>query len=212
MELNENLERYILEHSKEEDELLSELNRKTHLDVLQPRMLSGHLQGLLLEFISKMIAPEKILEIGTFTGYSAMCLAKGLKPGGELITIEKNDELQSIIESYINKSEYKNCIKLRIGKALPIIESINETFDLVFIDADKEEYSAYFDAVIDKLRSGGYILADNVLWSGKVIDITQINDPSTKAILEFNKKIKDDPRVENIILPIRDGISLIRKL
>ena len=212
MDLDYRLEKYILDNSSDEDKLLGELNRKTHLDVLQPRMLSGHLQGLLLEFISKMISPKNILEIGTFTGYSAICLAKGMQKGGRLITIEKNDELQQIIEEYIGRSEYKENIELLVGDALSFIENINIEFDLVFIDADKEEYSAYFDAIINKVKSGGIILADNVLWSGKVIEKDSQNDPSTASIIDFNKKIKNDSRIENVILPIRDGISIIRKL
>ncbi len=209
--IDQELEQYIKNNSTPEDEVLFELNRKTHLEVLQPRMLSGHLQGKLLEMISYMINPESILEIGTYTGYSAICLSKGLKQGGKLITIEKNDELEEFILTYFEKAGVKEKIKLYIGNALEIIHSQKSYFDLIFIDADKQEYIDYYEAVLPKLKKGGFILADNVLWDGKVIDKNEKDDPDTKAIVSFNKHVVNDPRVENIVLPIRDGISLIRK-
>ncbi len=202
---------YIINHTDREDDVLAKLSRETHLKTVQPRMLSGHYQGKLLEFISKMIHPEKILEIGTFTGYSAICLAKGLKDGGLLYTIEVNDERENIIKKYIEKSGMESKIKLLIGDAKDIIPKFEETFDLVFIDADKSEYLGYYKAVTDKVRKGGFIIADNVLWDGKVIENIQEDDESTKGIVSFNDFVRNDKRVEKIILPIRDGLMLIRK-
>ena len=202
---------YINQNSTPEDDVLKELNRETHLKVLAPRMLSGNIQGKLLESISKMIQPKTILELGTYTGYSAICMAKGLSPNGVLHTIEINDELESIIRKYIKKVDFESKIKLHIGDALTIIPSMEMEFDLVFIDADKRLYSQYYDLVIEKLKPGGFIIADNVLWGEKVIEAIQQNDLYTKGIVDFNNKIIKDNRVENFILPLRDGISIIRK-
>jgi len=202
---------YIINHTEKEDSVLDELERETNLKVLRPRMLSGHYQGKLIEFLSKMIQAQKILEIGTYTGYSAICWAKGLKEGGILHTIDINDELEGIITKYINKSGLKEKIKLHFGDAMNIIQTINETFDIVFIDADKPNYLNYYNLVFDKVKRGGYIIADNVLWDGKVIKEMKKEDESTKAIKEFNNFIQNDDRVENIILNIRDGLMIARK-
>lgn len=206
-----NIEEYILNHSDSEDPVLAELNRETNLKILRPRMLSGHLQGKILEMLSKMIRPEKILELGTYTGYSAICLAKGLQENGKLYTIEINDELEDIITKYIDKANLTEKIKLHFGDARTIIPEINEQFDLVFIDADKREYLEYYNLVFDFVRPGGFILADNVLWSGKVIELEEPDDEYTKGIFDFNKFLKSDDRVEKVILPLRDGLTLIRK-
>lgn len=206
-----NIEEYILNHSDDEDPVLAELNRETNLKILRPRMLSGHLQGKILEMLSKMIRPDKILEIGTYTGYSAICLAKGLTEKGVLHTIEINDELEEIITKYIQKSGLQNQIHVHFGNALEIIPTLNETFDLVFIDGDKREYFAYYKLILNYVKPGGFILADNVLWSGKVIELETPDDEYTKGIFEFNDFLKKDTRVEKVILPLRDGLTLIRK-
>ncbi|HAF28501.1 MAG TPA: methyltransferase [Bacteroidales bacterium] len=206
-----NIEEYILNHSDGEDPVLAELNRETNLKVLRPRMLSGHLQGKVLEMISKMIHPERILELGTYTGYSAICLAKGLKEKGILHTIEMNDELEEIIRKYFLKAGIENKVDLHFGDARKIIPQLNEQFDLVFIDADKREYLEYYHLVFDFVKPGGFILADNVLWSGKVIELESPDDEYTKGIFDFNRFIKDDDRIEKVILPLRDGLTLIRK-
>jgi caffeoyl-CoA O-methyltransferase len=210
--LNKALQNYIENHSSPEDKILAELNRETHLKVLNPRMLSGNFQGKLLEFVSHMIKPESILEIGTYTGYSAICLAKGLSERGKLITIERNDEIISYALHYIEKAGLMNKIEIISGDALTLLPGIKSTFDLVFIDADKKDYINYYNLIFDKVRTGGYIIADNVLWSGKVVEETLPNDNDTASIKAFNQKIINDPRVEVLILPIRDGLSLIRKL
>ena len=207
--LPENLQRYVETHTSAESDLLKKINRETHAHVLKSRMLSGHVQGRFLSLISKMLKPKVILEIGTYTGYSAICLAEGLQPGGKLITIDNNEELEDRVRNYFKESEYNSQIDFRVGDARKIIPTLTEVFDLVFIDADKENYSLYYDVVIDKLPSGGLILADNVLWSGKVVQPS--TDKDTKAILEFNNKVKDDPRVENLLMPLRDGVMMIRK-
>jgi len=206
-----NIEEYILNHSDKEDPILAELNRETNLKILRPRMLSGHLQGKILEMISKMIQPEKILELGTYTGYSAICLAKGLKESGVLHSIEINDELEDFISKYIKKAGLGNKIKLHFGDARKIVPEINDQFDLVFIDADKREYLEYYNIVFEFVKQGGFILADNVLWSGKVIELDSPDDEYTKGIFEFNEFIKNDNRIEKVILPLRDGLTLIRK-
>ncbi|MGE0089529.1 MAG: O-methyltransferase [Bacteroidales bacterium] len=206
-----NIEEYILNHSDDEDPVLAELNRETNLKILRPRMLSGHLQGKILEMLSKMIRPDKILEIGTYTGYSAICLAKGLTEKGVLHTIEINDELEEIITKYIQKSGLQNQIHVHFGNALEIIPTLNETFDLVFIDGDKREYFAYYKLILNYVKPGGFILADNVLWSGKVIELETPDDEYTKGIFDFNDFLKNDKRVEKVILPLRDGLTLIRK-
>jgi len=205
------IDRYILDHIDEEDPVLMELDRETHLKVLGARMLSGHLQGQILTMISKMVQPKNILELGTFTGYSAICLAKGLKEGGKLVTIEVDDELEVIAQKYFKKSGLENRIEQHIGSALEIIPTLNEKFDLVFLDADKREYVQYYELLIDRMDSGSYILADNTLWSGKVLDEPKEDDLQTKGIIEFNELLKNDNRVEKVILPLRDGMTLIRK-
>lgn len=207
--IDQRLSDYSSEHSSPENSILRKINRDTHANVLKPRMLSGHLQGRVLSMISHMINPARILEIGTYTGYSAICLCEGLKPGGKLITIDKNEELETKLRKFFEEAGLSGTIELRIGNALKIIPTLEDQFDLVFIDADKENNANYFDLVIDKVRPGGFILADNVLWSGKVIDPKP--DKDTRAILAFNDKVHNDPRVENVLLPIRDGIMMMRK-
>jgi caffeoyl-CoA O-methyltransferase len=208
--LPEELNEYVESHTREESEILKALNRETNQKVLMPRMLSGHLQGQVLRMLSLMIKPETILEIGTFTGYSAICLAEGLGDKGVLYTIDINEELKPMVISYLDKAGVSNKVKYHIGNALDIIPKMDTAFDLVFIDADKENYSNYFDLVIDKVRQGGYIIADNVLWSGKVIEKNP--DKETKAIMAFNDKVHTDHRIENVLLPIRDGLMVMRKL
>jgi len=203
---------YIESHTTPEDQLLARLYRETHLKAINPRMLSGAVQGKLLEFISRMIEPACILEIGTFTGYSAICLARGLAPGGRLITIEKNDELNHFPLKYFREAGFTDRIELINGDALKIIPSLPYTFDLVYIDGEKTEYVQYFQLLIERINRGGFILADNVLWSGKVVEKPDKSDMETRSIIEFNNLIKKDRRVENCILPLRDGISIIRKL
>ncbi len=202
---------YIETLSSAEDPVLRQLNRDTHANVIYPRMLSGHIQGKFLEFISYLLNPLRILEIGTYTGYSAICLARGLRNGGKLITIEKNDELADFPGKYFKKAGVADRIDHRIGDAAEIIPALNELFDLVFIDAEKKDYLLYYELVIDKVRPGGFILADNVLWDGKVLDPKKYTDKETEGIIRFNAFIKEDSRVENVIVPLRDGISLIRK-
>lgn len=204
------IEQYAQEHTSPEMEILSELSRETYAKVLRPRMLSGHLQGTFLQMISKIIQPKRILEIGTYTGYSAICLAQGLQKDGLLHTIEINDELESMIRHYIQKAQLTNKIVLHIGNAFNIIPTINETWDLVFIDADKENYLNYYNLVFEKVKPGGIIIADNVLWSGKVLDKNE-NDSETTAIRHFNQYIHEDARVEHLLLPVRDGLMIIRK-
>ena len=204
------LTEYSEAHTSSESEVLKKISRDTHAKVLMPRMLSGHLQGRFLSMISKMIKPKTILEIGTYTGYSAICLAEGLALGGKLITLDINEELESKVRGYFLEAGLEKVIDYRIGNALKIIPDLQMKIDLAFIDADKENYSTYFDLIIDSVVSGGFLLADNVLWSGKVLDTKP--DKDTRAILEFNKKIQSDKRVENVLIPIRDGIVLMRKL
>jgi predicted O-methyltransferase YrrM len=208
--MNRKLEQYLHEHSTPEDPVLEDLFRQTHLRFVNPNMATGHLQGKFLEFIALMINPGNILEIGTFTGYSAICLAKGLKPGGKLITIEMNDELSAFSHSYFCRAGVESKINQITGNALEIIPRLDLMFDLIFIDGDKREYTQYFRLVIDKVRPGGFILADNVLWGGNIIDI-QTSDAQTKGIIEFNNMIKNEKNIENVILQIRDGLMLIRK-
>jgi caffeoyl-CoA O-methyltransferase len=201
---------YSEDHTSPESDLLKEISRSTHASVLMSRMLCGHLQGRFLAMISKMVKPKRILEIGTYTGYSAICLAEGLPKDGQLITIDINEELESRVRSYFLKAGLERVIDYRIGNALRILPDLHLNFDLVFIDADKQNYSNYFDIVIDKVPIGGYVIADNVLWSGKVLDVKQ--DKDTRAMVNFNRKIQADPRVENVLMPIRDGILIMRKL
>lgn len=204
------LQQYAERHTSPETELLATINRDTHANVMMPRMLSGHLQGRVLAMISKMLRPKAVLEVGTFTGYSTICFAEGLAPGGKLITIDKNGELEERVRQNFQAAGLTDTIDYRIGDASDIIPSLDMSFDLVFIDADKENYSNYYDMLIDKLNLNGFILADNVLWSGKVLE--ENGDKDTEAIKAFNRKVTDDPRVENVLLPIRDGIMMIRKL
>jgi predicted O-methyltransferase YrrM len=206
------LETYIANHSEDEPELLQELTRETHLKVIQPRMITGHFQGRVLSMLSKIINPKYILEIGTYTGYSALCLAEGLQKDGELHTIEVNEELQHMQRRFFDKSGFGSQIKQHIGDALDIVPNLHQTFDLVFIDAQKVNYDAYFEAVIQKTRPGSIILSDNVLWSGKVVEPLQKSDKATEALLAYNQKLKEDTRVETVLLPIRDGLTLSRVL
>ena len=207
--INPEINRYAEGHSSPESGLLKKINRDTHAEVLMPRMLSGQLQGRFLAMISSMIQPKSILEIGTYTGYSAVCLAEGLREGGTLITLDINEELEGRVRKYFEESGEK-AIDYRIGDAVEIIPSLPGPFDLVWIDADKKNYSLYYDLVIDKVRSGGFILVDNVLWSGKVL--SDKPDKDTRAIMSFNDKIQADERVKNVLLPVRDGILIIQKL
>lgn len=210
--LPSDLTAYAEAHTSPESSLLQQLSRNTRAHIMAPRMLSGHLQGRLLSMISWMIRPRRVLEIGTYTGYSALCLAEGLTQDGRLITLEQNEELEDFARSYWRQSPLNNRIDLLIGQAADIIPTLEETFDLVFIDADKRNLSLYFELVLDKLRPGGFVLADNVLWSGKVIEPLKPSDEDTRAVLAFNQLVHNDPRVENVLLPVRDGIMLIRKL
>ena len=211
MSKQKEIDKYILNHIEPEDEILKELDRETHLNVAGARMISGHLQGQVLTIFSKIIKPKNILEIGTFTGYSAICLAKGLQENGKLITIEIDDELENMARNYIVKAGVEHKIVQLIGAALEIIPTLNETFDLVFIDAQKSEYSAYYNAVFEKVKNGGFIIADNTLWSGKVLETPAEDDYQTRGIIEFNTMIKNDDRIEKVILPLRDGMTIIRK-
>ena len=209
--INKDILEYSEKYSQQEPEILQELNRETHLKILNPRMLSGFFQGRLLSIISKLIKPKKVLEIGTYTGYSAICIAEGMNNNGIIHTIDKNEELNTIQKKYFKKSGLENNIIQYNGCALDIIPKIEEKFDLIFIDADKENYINYFNLVINKLNNNGVILADNVLWSGKVIN-SEDHDLTTNVLREFNKSVNNDNRVETILLPIRDGISIIRKI
>jgi len=206
----EALDRYLVEHSHEEDQVLKDLARHTYLKEVHPRMLSGHILGSFLTLFSRMLAPHRILEIGTYTGYSAICLARGLKPGGMLTTIEINDELRNTALKYFRRAGLEEQIQLINGDALELLPDMAESFDLVFLDANKEDYAAYYRLVFDKIRPGGYLLADNVLWGGKVLEET-LGDPTTASIDRFNKMVREDVRVENILLPVRDGLMIIKK-
>jgi len=211
--LQKELQAYIENHTEKEPEILKMLNRETYAKILMPRMLSGHLQGRVLSMLSKMIKPKRILEIGTFTGYSAICLAEGFEKEGAIITIDVNEELEDMARSYFKRAGLEKIIDYRIGNAMEIIPDLKGDFDLIFIDADKENYCNYFDLVIGMMKPGAFLIADNVLWSGKVLDEEEINkNKDTKGIITFNKKIQDDERVENVLFPIRDGLMIIRKL
>jgi predicted O-methyltransferase YrrM len=207
--IDDKLLNYCETYTDPESEVLAKLNRETHLKVSSPRMLSGHLQGRLLSMLSKLVQPRYILEIGTYTGYSALCLAEGLREDGKLFTIDPNEETNHFARSFIQASEQKGKIELLTGQAQDLIPSISESLDLVFIDADKKNYTLYFDLVIEKVNSGGLIIADNVLWSGKVLD--EDKDRETQAIHDFNVYVNKDPRVESLLLPVRDGLMLLRK-
>jgi predicted O-methyltransferase YrrM len=204
------LERYLTEHSEEEDQVLKELARHTYLKEVHPRMLSGHILGNFLSLFSRLISPLRILEIGTYTGYSAICLARGLKPGGMLTTIEINDELRNTALKYFRKAKLEDRIRLINGDALKLLPNIKDSFDLIFLDANKDDYPAYYKLVFDKIRPGGYLLADNALWGGKVLDKNHA-DQTTRNIDYFNKLIQADRRVFNTLLPIRDGLMLVQK-
>lgn len=208
--INPDLLAYSEKHTTPESDLLKQINRHTHANVMMPRMLSGHMQGRILAMFSKMLKPKRILEIGTYTGYSALCLAEGLSPDGKLITIDINEELEESVRKYFKQSPFADKIEFKIGNAVTLIPELKEKYDIVFIDADKENYSRYFDLVIDSVNLNGIILADNVLWSGKVLEPKP--DKDTRAILDFNEKVSKDSRVESVLLPVRDGIMMLRKV
>ena len=212
--LPKNINDYSQNHTSPEDNLLARINRETHAKILNFRMLSGHFQGRVLSMFSQMMRPERILEIGTYTGYSALCLAEGLTEKGKIITIDVNEELESFTRGFFNESKYSNKIDFRIGDAGQIIPTLTDTFDLVFIDADKMNYQKYYDLIFEKVRVGGYIISDNVLWSGKVADIQEGKkiDKDTQNLLNFNKMCYEDIRTENILMPIRDGLMISRVL
>lgn len=208
--LSEELENYVALHSQVEPELLAKLNRETHQKILQPRMLSGHFQGRVLSILSKIISPKNILEVGTYTGYATLCLAEGLAENGTIDTIDNNEELVDFQRKYFDQSTWKNQVVQHLGNALEIIPTLNKKFDLVFIDADKENYINYYQMIVPMMNKGGIILSDNVLWSGKVLGEVKPNDKSTKILLEYNKLVNEDERVETVLLPIRDGLTVTR--
>lgn len=210
--LPEDISTYVEEHTREESELLARINRDTHAKVLKPRMLSGHLQGRVLAMFSQMIRPRRILEIGTYTGYSALCFAEGLADDGEIHTIDVNEELEDRVRSYFEQTPFTDKIHFHIGNALEIIPTLDESWDLVFIDADKENYLRYYELVLDRIRPGGFIIADNVLWSGKVLKDRDSLDLDTRTLVEYNERVQNDKRVENLLLPVRDGLMICRKL
>jgi caffeoyl-CoA O-methyltransferase len=205
--------KYCEDHSKQEDYLLKKITRETQAKVMMPRMISGHLQGKMLELFTKMQHPKTILEIGTYTGYSGICMARGLGKGGKLITLDINDELEKMVRGFFEESGLADKIDYRLGNAIEIIPTLSGPFDMVFIDADKSNYAKYYDLIIDKVNPGGIIIADNVLWSGKIlVEKGKKIDKDTQAILDFNAMIQNDPRVENALLPIRDGVMMARKI
>jgi predicted O-methyltransferase YrrM len=208
--ISQELEDYIEKHSEKEPDLLAALNKETYQKILLPRMLSGHFQGRVLSMLSKLIRPVNILEIGTFTGYAALCLCEGMQENGQLHTIDIKEELETIQRKYFDKSPWGSQIFQHLGEAITIIPTLELKFDLVFIDADKENYLNYFELILPKMNKGGIILSDNVLWSGKVLEPLQKNDISTKVLLEYNELLKNDPRIENVLLPIRDGLTVSR--
>ena len=206
------IEEYILSHIGAEPELLKRMTRDAHVKLLRPRMISGNIQGRLLKILTSMLNPQNVLEIGTFTGYSALCIAEGAPDNSKIVTIEIDDEMESFIRKYFHESEYGHKIDLKIGDALELMHSYeNNYFDLIFIDGNKRDYCAYYDIAFEKLRKGGFILADNTLWSGKVIDEKFQKDSQTKGVMAFNNQIKEDTRIEKVILPIRDGLTIIQK-
>lgn len=206
------IEEYILSHIDSEPELLKRMTREAHVKLLRPRMISGNIQGRLLKMLAALLKPDNILEIGTFTGYSALCLAEGAPENSKIVTIEIDDEMESFIQKYVHESEYGHKIELKIGDALQIMNRYRDNyFDLIFIDANKRDYCAYYDMAINKLKNGGVILADNTLWNGKVVEQIVNHDEQTKGVFDFNNQIKEDTRIEKIILPIRDGLTIIRK-
>ena len=210
--ISQELDNYVCKHSENEPVYLQDLNRKTHLNVLQPRMLSGHFQGRVLSMLSHMIQPKRVLEIGTYTGYSALCFAEGLQKEGKVITIDVNEELAEMVEEFITKANMQDKIEAIVGDATEIIPSLEDEFDIVFIDADKKNYINYYHLVFDKVKKGGYIIADNVLWSGKVLEDYEKLDESTRVIMDYNTLIHNDNRVQEVLLPIRDGLMIARKL
>ena len=210
--ISQELENYIEQHTEKEPELLAALNKETYQKVLLPRMLSGHFQGRVLSMLSKLIRPVNILEIGTYTGYSALCLCEGMQENGSVHTIDIKEELVDFQRKHFDKSPWGKQIEQHLGEALDIIPTLDLKFDLVFIDADKENYINYFELIVPKMNKGGVILSDNVLWSGKVIEPLQSNDLSTKVLVEYNQLLKNDPRVETVLLPIRDGLTVSRVL
>jgi len=209
--IKKEIDEYASNHTQKEPELLYELNRETNMNVLRPRMLSGHFQGRVLSMLSKMIRPKDVLEIGTYTGYSVLCMAEGLAEGGHIVTIDKNEELEDLVKSYVERSDYADSIKCVIGDAMEIIPGLKREFDLVFIDADKGNYINYYNLTFDKVRSGGYFIFDNVLWSGKVLEEIDEKDLDTQVLVELNDLIHQDDRVEEVLLPIRDGLLIARK-
>jgi len=208
--ISDELDDYVTLHSENEPELLSALNKETYQKILLPRMLSGHFQGRVLSMLSKLIRPKSILEIGTYTGYATLCLCEGLQENGTVHTIDINEELFDFQRKYFDKSDWGNQITQHLGDALEIIPNLNTKFDLVFVDADKENYISYFNMIVPMMEKGGIILSDNVLWSGKVLEPLNPKDKSTKELLEYNKLLKEDPRVETVLLPIRDGLTVSR--
>ncbi|HNP32406.1 MAG TPA: O-methyltransferase [Flavobacterium sp.] len=210
--LSDELDNYVTQHSENEPELLIQLNRETHQKILQPRMLSGHFQGRVLSILSKIINPNTILEVGTYTGYATLCLAEGLAENGTIDTIDNEEELFDFQRKYFDKSQWSSQITQHLGDGLDIIPTLNKKYDLVFIDADKENYINYFHLIVPMMNKGGIILSDNVLWSGKVLEELNPKDVSTKVLLEYNQLLKDDPRVETVLFPIRDGLTVSRVL
>ena len=210
--LDPDLDQYVVNHTENEPAPLKELNRKTWIEILNPRMIAGHFQGRVLSMLSHMIQPTHILEIGTFTGYSAICWAEGLQTNGQIHTIDVNEELENLAKSYVTKSGFEEQVHFHIGNAINLIPTLDYEWDIVFLDADKANYTNYYNLVFDRVKKGGYIIADNVLWNGKVIDKGAFEEIDTKAILEFNEMIQADDRVQNVLFPIRDGLMIARKL
>lgn len=207
----EDIQRYVEEHSDGESALLKKINRQTHAQVMMPRMLSGHLQGRVLSMLAHMIKPKRALEIGTYTGYSALCMAEAMEEGSTLVTLDINEELEEMVRGYFDESAYKDVIDYRIGNAMELLPEVEGPIDLVFIDADKKNYFNYYKLVFEKVRPGGFIIADNVLWSGKVVQTEKKIDKDTQAILDFNRWVQEDDRVENVLFPVRDGLMVVRK-
>lgn len=205
------LDDYVCAHTENEPAVLADLNRRTHVSILQPRMLSGHYQGRLLSMLAHMIQPKRVLEIGTYTGYSALCFAEGLQEGGKVTTVDVNEELEEFVQSYIEKANCSDKVEYIVGDAMEVVAKMDEQFDLVFIDADKKNYCNYYELVFDKVKPGGYIIADNVLWSGKVLEDYDSLDRETKILMDYNKMVHEDERVQEILLPIRDGLMIARK-
>lgn len=205
------LDDYVCAHTENEPAVLADLNRRTHVSILQPRMLSGHYQGRLLSMLAHMIQPKRVLEIGTYTGYSALCFAEGLQEGGKVTTVDVNEELEEFVQSFIEKANCSDKVEYIVGDAMEVVAKMDEQFDLVFIDADKKNYCNYYELVFDKVKPGGYIIADNVLWSGKVLEDYDSLDRETKILMDYNKMVHEDERVQEILLPIRDGLMIARK-